>query len=107
MSMKEEAQGSSTPPKSFEISLDHTSRTFHVKPDPESLPPEAKSHEAADPRSREGRRANLGSRSGSMPCFGSRVYVCLHPHPFRSSISKIITLHTDLHAITIAWALLR
>lgn len=53
------------------------------------------------------RRANLGSRSGSMPCFGSRVYVCLHPHPFRSSISKIITLHTDLHAIIIAWVLLR
>lgn len=42
-----------------------------------------------------------------MPCFGSRVYVCLHPHPFRSSISKIITLHTALHAIIIAWVLLR
>lgn len=60
-----------------------------------------------DLHSKEGRRANLGSRSDSMPCFGSRVYVCLHPHPFRFSISKIITLHTDSYAIIIAWLLLR
>ena len=51
--------------------------------------------------------ASLSSRSSSMPCFGICVYVCLHLHPFRFSISKIITQHTDLHAIIRALVLLR
>lgn len=42
-----------------------------------------------------------------MPCFGICVYVGLHPHPFCSSISKIITPHTDLQAIIRARVLLR
>lgn len=80
-------------------------QTFPFQPEP-SLYRDKEVLNSWFPNLRKG-KASLDSRSNSMPCFGICVYIGLHPHPFCSSISKIITPHTDLHAIIRARVLLR